>query len=186
MKGRRPCTARLLDSRRCPGENLAVRRRPPPHSARFSSRWASNSPGTKSAIDTPGMLHVPQFSRALARVATLTLVAAIALGGGPASAFAGMNCDDYESHALCQEHTARDHHCSKNGAVISCACHGSEQPANSPSSRATDVAAGGVLHPSHPSATPAGLPLGLSRPDYPLARGRYFVPLPILHASLLI
>lgn len=184
MKGRRPWKARLLDSRRCPGENLAVRRRPPPQSARSSRRCAPDSPGTRSALHMRGMLHVPQLSRALARVATLTLAAVIAFGGGPASAFAGMNCD--ESHALCQEHAAREHHCSNDGAVISCACHGVEQPANSPSSRATDVASGGVLHPSHPFATPGGSPLGLSRPDYPAARGRYFVPLPILHASLLI
>ena len=130
------------------------------------------------------MLHFPQVSRAAARAATIALVVLVATVGVPAAAFAGILCGESDTH--CPKQTAHEHRCSENAVVMSCTCHGAEQPANSSSSRATDLVSAGstqALQSYVPHADPGA---GCSRPDYLLARGRHSVPLPILHASLLI
>lgn len=140
-------------------------------------------PGTRSAFHRHDMVHSLQISRAAARTATFALAVLIAIGGIPASAFAAMPCNTANAH--CQKQAVRENHCAKDTAVMSCACQGAEQPANSNASRATDLVTASAegSHSYVPHTAPLAAPL---RPDYSLAHGRHVVPLPILHASLLI
>jgi hypothetical protein len=129
------------------------------------------------------MVHSPQISRVAARTATFALAVLIAIGGIPASAFAGMRCDTTTAH--CQKQAVREHHCADDTALMSCDCQGAELPANSNASRATDLITA-AAHGSHSYVPHTVPPAAPSRLDYPLARGRHLVPLTILHSSLLI
>jgi len=165
-------------------EKLAVPRWSRAAKAGFSRVFSRGAPGTRSAFYRRGMLHSPQVSRVAARTATFALAVLIAIGGIPASAFAAMPCNTSNAH--CQNQAVQENHCAQGTVVMSCACHSAEQPANSNSSRASDLVSAGVPHASPSWFVHARPTVSLSRPDYPLTQGRFLVPLPILHASLLI
>jgi len=128
------------------------------------------------------MLFFRPIRRVATRTALLVLVVLIAMGGLPA--WAAMTCNT--SGARCQAQAAHHDHCPKGTVVVSCACHGADQPANPVSTRTSDVVAPAATHGSTASVYHAPPVLAFSRPDYSIARGRLLVPLPILHGSLLI
>lgn len=130
------------------------------------------------------MLFFRQISTAAARTVSFVLVLGIAIGGGPVAALAGVGCATSLAH--CQDMAAHEHHCAKDAVVISCACDSSAQPATSSSTRGVELVQPGPSNGSQAYVVPNVSIHRLLRPHYSLGRGLQLVPLPILHASLLI
>lgn len=127
------------------------------------------------------MLFFRQISPAAARTVSFALVLGIAIGGAPVAALAG--CATPEVH--CQKMKAHKDDCATSAVIMSCACDSSAQPANSSSTRAVDLVLPAPSDGPHAYLAPIASGRSLLRPDYRLGRG-LLVPLPILHASLLI
>lgn len=127
------------------------------------------------------MLSFRQITRPAGRGVSFVLVAMIAIGGIPLGMMA---CA--ASNALCQHQAAAHDRCPKGATSLSCGCHGINLPADQAPTRATDLVAQAALNASTAYTHQAPPDLAVARSDYSIARGRFLVPLPILHASLLI
>ena len=162
-------------------ENSAANRRTRRFCANTSGSHVRVKSGTGFAQCQPKMFFFRQMTRTAARGVSFVLVVMIATGGIPPGMMA---CS--ASNALCQHQAATHDRCPKSATSLSCGCHGINLPANQAPTRATDLVAQAAL--DGPTAYTHQPPpdLAISRPDYPIARGRLLVPLPILHASLLI
>jgi hypothetical protein len=127
--------------------------------------------------------------RRMRRLATVVLprvlvvVIAAAVAGVPAPALAGLACPPDEPS--CEAHWSQENHCGERGTVLSCAC-GSDQPVEPATSRANDPPV--PVSPQGSRSAVKGPARGdaARHPARSRAHAYVDVPLPILHASLLI